>query len=116
MGKLILQFSNYCRKRKKYRRGSESDIKEKNFKQNGNDGDFIIYRKHEDKDFPVRICYLTIKLEVRKINKLQIRESKEGLYSLLKHNATWFETVSELIDGSEKSYRDLLRQPFLGLH
>ena len=81
----------------KYRWGSESDIKEKNFKQNGNDGDFIIYRKQEDKEFPVRICYLTIKLEVRKINKLQIRQS-------------------ELIDGSEKSYRDLLRQPFLGLN
>ena len=103
-------------KTEKYKWGSESDQLEKTLKQNGNDGDFIIYRKHEDKSFPVRICYLTEKSEVRKMYKLQVRQSEEGLYSLLKHNATWFDSVSELIDGSEKSYRDLLRHPFLGLN
>ena len=100
----------------KYKWGSESDLMEKTLKQIGNDGDFIIYRKHEDQSFPVRICYLTEKSEVRKIYKLQVRQSEEGQYSLLKHNATWFDSVSELIDGSEKSYRDLLRKPFLGLN
>ena len=51
---------------------------EKTLKQIGNDGDFIIYRKHEDQSFPVRICYVTEKSEVRKIYKLQVRQSEEG--------------------------------------
>ena len=50
------------------------------------------------------------------MNKLQIRQSKEGLYSIIGQNTKGFDTISDLIDESEKSYRDLLKQPFLGLN
>ena len=85
-------------------------------KREGNVGDFIIYRKQGDQLFPVRICYVGLKLDEKRIYKLQIRQSEEGLYSLLKHNAIWFDSVSALIDGSEESYREILRHPFLGVN
>ena len=92
---------------------------ENDLKVNGSHGDFIIYRKEGDRKFPVRICYLQETLGGRALKKLQIKQSEDGLFSLLstsEQNALLFNSVSELVDGCKEPYRHLLKTPFLGLN
>ena len=85
-------------------------------KADGDIGDFIIYRKLSDPSYPIRICYLSQKDNQKRINKLQVRESKDGKYSILKPNAPLFESVSALIDGSGDVYGGLLKKSYLGVN
>ena len=96
----------------------ESKLFENSLKEFGYSGDFMIYRKQGDKEYPIRISYLQEKDGKCLLKKHQIKESKDGLFSLLgtSGQSALFLSVSELVDGSGESVQGQLKTPFLGLH
>ena len=83
-------------------------------KAEGNDGDFIIYQKHADQNFPIRIAAM----QNRTIVKVRIQSRVDGstiTYCWSKTKANWYNTVSDVIDNGMEEYNLSLDRPFLGL-
>jgi hypothetical protein len=83
-------------------------------KINGGAGDFIIYSKEDDRNFPMRIAFLKSGGKQSVVQKLKILRNTRGQYSFQGKDKQWFNTMSKLIDESSNENSKRLKRPFLG--
>ena len=93
--------------------GTETDIS--SLKANGGPGDYLIYPKEDDRNFPMRIAFMKSGGSTSVVQKLKIKKSERG-YSFQGPNPAWFRTMSDMIDRSPDENSKRLRNAFLGCY
>ena len=92
--------------------GTEAELT--TLKINGGAGDYIIYSKEDDRNFPMRIAFLKSGGKQSTVQKLKILRNHKGQFSFQGKDKKWFNTMSKMIDESNNENSRRLKRPFLG--
>ena len=99
--------------------GEESDIQ--HMRLNGALGDFIVYEKPEDREYPIRIAFLisdtkaSNQLKTQKVKVQTTKTGNKGGFGIAMQSAylKWHDSLSDLVHSCKGNVNTILLRPYL---